>query len=78
MTSARGGAGDTGDAGDQLSDKRYVTIMLRLVLDRANRLVQGEFVDLNGQLLGRFASCTGLANALRQWLSAPPGGPAPS
>ena len=48
--------------------------MVRLVLDQANRLVEGELVDLNGELLGRFASCTGLARTIRRWLAPPPAG----
>jgi len=74
-------AGDSGDdfdnADDQLAHRRYVTVIVRLVLDRADRMVQGELVELDGTSVGRFATCSGLARAMHGWLARPRGG-APS
>ena len=40
---------------DKLSEKRYATVILRLMIDRRDGLVSGEVVDTDGELCGRFA-----------------------
>lgn len=57
---------------DKLSEKHYVSVILRLLLDRRGRLIQGEVVDLAGHAQHRFVGWRGLAHALRQWLATQP------
>ena len=53
---------------DKLSEKQYVSVTLRLLLDRRGRLIQGEVVDLQGQAQQRFVGWRGLVRVLRAWL----------
>lgn len=53
---------------DKLSEKYYVSVTLRLLLDRRGRLIQGEVVDLQGQTQRRFVGWRGLVRVLRAWL----------
>lgn len=53
---------------DKLSEKHYVSVTLRLLLDRRGRLIQGEVVDLQGQAQRRFVGWRGLVRVLRAWL----------
>lgn len=39
---------------EQLAEKQYVTLLLRLLVDQEGQLVQGEVVTLQLQPLGRF------------------------
>ena len=52
----------------ELADKRLVTAILRLVLDRHGRLLHGEVVDVQSRSHGRFIGWRGLTQALRTWL----------
>ena len=54
---------------EQLAEKRYVTVILRLLLDRQGRLVQGEVVNTASQVQGRFAGWRGMSRTLRTWVS---------
>ena len=54
---------------DKLADKRYVTVVLRLLMDRRGRLVRGEVVDAQGEPGGRFVGWRGLIRAVRAWLT---------
>jgi hypothetical protein len=61
---------------DVLSDRRYVTLLLRIVADRRGRVLHGELVDLDGGTWTRFAERRGLIRALRAYLTKhaePPG-----
>jgi hypothetical protein len=40
--------------GETLGDHHNLTLLLRLVVDRAGHLVHGELVDLDGASRGRF------------------------
>lgn len=57
---------------DKLSEKRYRSVSLRLLLDRRGRLIQGEIVDLQGQAQRRFVGWRGLVRGLRAWLAEQP------
>jgi hypothetical protein len=52
---------------EALADQHYVTLILRLMLDRRGQLVQGELVDTTETLLGRFISVAGLNQAVSDW-----------
>lgn len=58
---------------DALSEKHQVTLILRLLLDRNNRLLHGDVVDVNGQSLGHFFDLESLTHAIEEWLAR--GGP---
>lgn len=51
-----------------LPDRRYVTVVLRFVLDRGGRIDHGEIVDVDGTVHSRFSGWHGLVRALRTWL----------
>ncbi|MDQ5852822.1 MAG: hypothetical protein M3380_12295 [Chloroflexota bacterium] len=51
-----------------LGDRHYVTLILRLTLDRAGHLIQGELVDTTDTLQKRFTSSSGLNQAVQAWL----------
>ncbi|HEY0736831.1 MAG TPA: hypothetical protein VGD69_18070 [Herpetosiphonaceae bacterium] len=55
-------------AEDKLSEKQYVSVTLRLLLDRRGRLIQGEVVDLQSKAQRRFVGWRGLVRVLRAWL----------
>jgi hypothetical protein len=55
-------------SGNRLAEKRYLTVILRLVVDQRGQLVQGEVVDLQARILGRFAGWKGLTCTVRAWL----------
>ena len=52
-----------------LADRRYVTLILRLTLDRGGRLLQGELVDTTDTLQKRFVDVAGLNQAVQDWLT---------
>jgi hypothetical protein len=53
---------------NSLADRHYVTLILRLTLDRGGRLIQGELVDTTDSQLARFIGVTGLNQAVQDWL----------
>lgn len=55
----------TDETREQLSAKRYMTVSLRLLVDPAGRIVQGEIVGTPGQSPCRFVGWRGLTQALR-------------
>ncbi len=52
-----------------LTDRHYITLILRLTLDRAGRVIQGELVDTADTLEKRFTGAAGLKQAVAAWLS---------
>lgn len=52
-----------------LSEKRYVTIVVRVVLDRREPLVRGEIVDVDGNRQGRFLGWQELIHAMDNYLA---------
>ena len=53
---------------ENLSDESYVTVILRLVIDRREALIRGEVVDTDGQSQGWFTGWQGLIRAVRDYL----------
>ena len=51
-----------------LEDRNYVTLILRLALDRSGRLIQGELVDTTETVQKRFTNALGLNQAVATWL----------
>ncbi len=54
---------------ERLSDKRQVTLIMRLVLDRHGLLMHGEMADVQGTVFSRFVGWRGMVRALRAWLA---------
>ena len=55
-----------------LSDRQYVTLILRLTLDQAGDLIQGDLVDTTNGLPEHFIGTTGLHQAVETWLQEQP------
>jgi hypothetical protein len=55
---------------DRLSDRRNVTLILRLVLDRLEQLVYGEVVEVDGRRVRRFKTWAQLPGAVQASLPA--------
>lgn len=53
---------------ERLAEKRYVTLILRLRIDRRERLVHGEVVDTEGKSQGRFAGWREMTRTVRNYL----------
>ena len=51
-----------------LAGRHYVTLILRLTLDRGGRLIQGELVDTNDSRPEHFIDASGLHQAVEAWL----------
>ena len=51
-----------------LSDRHYVTLILRLTLDQAGDLIQGDLLDTTNSLPEHFIGTTGLYQAVEAWL----------
>jgi hypothetical protein len=52
-----------------LADRHYVTLILRLTLDRGGQLIRGELVDTTDTLHQRFIGVAGLKQAVQDWLT---------
>lgn len=53
---------------EQLAEKQYVTLLLRLLVDQRGRLVQGEIVTLDAQSRGHFSRWRDLVRLVREAL----------
>jgi hypothetical protein len=53
---------------DRLADQQYVTVILRLVLDRHGSLVRGEVGGTEDGSWVRFGTSSGLLEAVERWL----------
>ena len=51
-----------------LADRHYVTLILRLTLDRAGRLIQGGLADTADSRQEHFFGTEGLHQAVEAWL----------
>jgi hypothetical protein len=51
-----------------LTDRHYVTLILRLTLDQMGRLMGGELVDTTHTLQKRFVGVAGMNRAVESWL----------
>ena len=52
-----------------LTERHYVTVVLRLTLDSHGRLIQGELVDMGNEIQERFMGRAGLTRAVQGWLT---------
>jgi hypothetical protein len=59
---------DDDDAASNLSDKQYVTLIIRLLVDRHGRVQQVALIDLNRQTLGQFQQLDELPSLIMAWL----------
>jgi hypothetical protein len=50
---------------DGSSERRYVTVVVRLLVDGRGRLLHGEYVDVEGQVQGRFAQWRDFNRAMK-------------
>jgi hypothetical protein len=59
---------------ERLGDSQYVTLILRLLVDRKDQLIQGELGGPQGghdpELWVRFRGAEGLLEAVQSWLAA--------
>ncbi len=53
-----------------LAEKRHIIVILRLVVDRHDRLLDGQLVDTEGTLGGRFHQWRDVTSTVRNWLAA--------
>lgn len=53
---------------DQLSNARYITVILRLMLDARGHLQHGEIVEVADRVQRRFIGWRGLTRTVRTWL----------
>jgi len=51
--------------GETLSKTRYVTVLLRLLVDQRGRVIHGEVVDVEGRTAANFTGWRGLTRAVR-------------
>ena len=56
-------------AENHLADRRYVSVVLRLVLDRHGQMIHGEVVGDATTRPTRFSGWRGLTRALQAWLT---------
>lgn len=54
--------------GNHLTDKRYITIVLRLAVDEHGRVTHGQLVDVANGRKQRFVGWRGLVQVVRGWL----------
>jgi hypothetical protein len=50
---------------ERLADQRYVTVVVRLVVDARGGLVRGEIVDVHGNIVDQIAGWRELTPAVR-------------
>ena len=55
-------------AENHLADRHYVSVVIRLMLDRRGRMVHGELVGSANTRPTRFSDWDGLTHALQAWL----------
>lgn len=56
-------------AENHLADRRYVSVVLRLVLDQHGQMIHGEVVGDTNMRPTRFSGWPGLTCALQAWLT---------
>lgn len=54
----------------QVADKRYLTLVLRLLVDAQGQVQQGVVVDVYGQQVGHFQQVGHLPTIVAGWLAA--------
>lgn len=58
-------------AENYLADRRYVSVVVRLVLDQRGHMIHGEVVGAANTQPTRFSGWPGLNRAIRAWLAQP-------
>jgi hypothetical protein len=56
-------------AENHLADRRYVSVILRLVLDQHGQMLHGEVVGTANARPARFSGWPGLTRAVQAWLT---------
>jgi hypothetical protein len=56
-------------AENHLADRRYVSVVVRLVLDQHGQMIHGELVGDANMRPARFSGWRGLTPALQAWLT---------
>ena len=56
-------------AENHLTDRRYVSVVLRLVLDQHGQMIHGEVVGDATTRPARFSGWRGLTRAVQSWLT---------
>jgi hypothetical protein len=54
---------------NQVANKRYLTLVLRLLVDQQGDLQRGEAVDISGKQVGQFLYLADLPSLVARWLS---------
>jgi hypothetical protein len=52
-----------------LAERHYVTLIVRLMVDRQGQLIHGEMVDANNTFRERFIGRSGLIDTVQTWLT---------
>ncbi len=56
-------------AANNLADKSYLTLVVRLLVDQQGELQRGVVVDLSERRVGQFRQLEALPNLLAHWLN---------
>ena len=54
---------------NNLADKYYITLIIRLLVDKQGELQRGVVVDLSENQIGQFLQLTTLPNLIARWLN---------
>ena len=54
---------------NHLADKRHITLILRLAIDKDAQLVYGELVNLEGVSIGHFMEWPKLTEVIQTWFA---------
>lgn len=57
---------------ERLSDVRYVTIIIRVALDKEGELIQGEFAETESARELRFVNWRELSQHIERWIASQP------
>ncbi|HMQ53514.1 MAG TPA: hypothetical protein PKE64_18725 [Anaerolineae bacterium] len=56
------------DAPSNLSDKQYIALLIRLLVDRRGRIQHGALLDLNRRTIAQFRQLDELPALITAWL----------
>ncbi len=51
-----------------ITNKRYLTLIVRLLVDNKGKLQFGTLIDLNGKVVGRFRKLSETVGLISSWL----------
>jgi len=52
----------------ELANKRYLTLIVRLLADNSGKLQFGTMIDIDGKVVGRFRKLSELVGLISPWL----------